>query len=131
MIRVFLVAYVDLKLFKNLFRKAQTVEIPAGSKLYIYFYEENFVNLQKIDTLTIEFRNVPSIPKRNLLGNDPPHLEVYGPFEETAECKITFNTICISGPQLSKFRIGLYEKQMLLHFGNDFGLMCGNINEVM
>ena len=68
------------------------VEIPAGSKLYVYFYVQKFEDLRKIDTLTIEFSpNVPNIPKRNLLGNLPPHLEVYGPFEETADCSITFN----------------------------------------
>ena len=114
-------------LLKNLFRRRRIVEIPAGSKLYIYFYEQKFENLQKIDTLTIEFRNVSNIPKRNLLGNDPAHLEVYGPFEEIAECRITFDTTGTSGPTLSLFKIGLYEKQMLLHFGNGEP-MCGNIN---
>ena len=112
---------------KNLFREAQTVDIPAGSKLYIYFYEQRFTDLLKMDTLTIEFRSVPNIPKRNLLGDVPAHLEVYGPFEGAAQCRIIFDTTGISGPTLSKFRIGLYEKQMLLHFGRNVSeeIMCG------
>ena len=104
-------------LFQNLFRRRRVVEIPAGSKLYVFFYVRKFENFQKIDTLTIEFRNVPNVPKRNLLGNVEKHLDIYGPFEEPAECSITFNTTD-NGPTLSLFRIGLYEKQMFLPLGN-------------
>ena len=105
------------------------VEIPAGSKLYVYFYVQKFEDLRKIDTLTIEFSpNVPNIPKRNLLGNLPPHLEVYGPFEETADCSITFNSTG-TDPTISKFQIGLHEKQITL--GKTFGNgMCGNLNQL-
>ena len=114
---------------KNLFRVNITVEIPAGVKFYINFYHQELppllVSLSTI--LRIEFKNMPNVPNRNLFGRKAAHLEVYGPFNEITECKITYNSTSnnINTVQLNKFSIGLYEKQMILPFG-----MCGNINQL-
>ena len=104
------------------------MEIPAGSKLYINFYQQDLpVPPESRSTmLRIEFKNMPNL-YRTLAGRVPAHLEVYGPFDEITECKITFNST-INNRDLtlrSKFKIGLYERQMVIPLG-----ICGNINRL-
>ena len=111
---------------KNIFRRSTTVEIPAGVQLYINFYDvevPEFSLFQKRDMLTIEFMNVPNVPKRYVYGKVPTHIEVYGPFMERTECMVTFDSEGIWLPHRSKYKIGLYERQILLPLG-----ICGNIN---
>ena len=78
--------------------------------------------------LKIEFKNMPNVQETRLLyGNKTAHLEVYGPFDVTTECKITYYYYYNNIPMthLSKFSIGLYERQTLLPLG-----ICGNINRL-
>ena len=117
-------------LLKNLFRVSLTVDIPAGSKLYVHFYEQDIPipPLSLSTMLKIEFRDMPNVSNRDLFGKlDSAHLEVYGPFDVNTQCKITFNsTINNRDMRLrSKFKIGLYERQMVLPLGD-----CGNLNHL-
>ena len=77
--------------------------------------------------LRIEFKNMPNVANRDLFGKDPAHLEVYGPFDEDTQCKITYNSTNNNRNMRlrSKFKIGLYERQMVLPLG-----ICGNINQL-
>ena len=115
---------------KNLFSCRQTVAIPAGSKLYINFYEQDLPDPGESQSimLKIEFGNMPNVLNRDLFGKDPAHLEVYGPFDEVTQCKITYNSTNNNRNMRrlrNRFKIGLYERQMVLPLG-----ICGNINRL-
>ena len=109
-------------LFKTLFRRTIAVEIPAGMKLYINFYDVEIAKLQFImmKMLTIEIKNEK---KWSLHGKIPTHLEVYGPYRKSTECIIAYSSIDVWLPHKSKFHIGIYARQILLPLGD-----CGNIN---
>ena len=128
MIRVF--PYKRLNnLLIILFRRSQVVEIPARSKLYIHFYQQDLPIPPESQSimLRIEFKGMPNVSNRTLFGKDSAHLEVYGPFDNVTECKITFNSTINNRNRAvrSKFKIGLYERQMVLPLG-----ICGNINKL-
>ena len=112
---------------KNLFSCSQTIEIPAGSKLYINFYQQDLPDPPDI-LLKIKFKNMPNVANRDLFGRDSAHLEVYGPFDEDTQCKITYNSTNNNRDirtLRSKFKIGFYERQVVLPLG-----ICGNINRL-
>ena len=97
------------------------MEIPAGAKLYINFYDVNIK--QDNDSFQIEIHR--GIKNWTVSGKIVNRLEIYGPFDMKTKCLIkifllsTFGTFGTN----SGYRFGLYARQMLLPLG-----MCGNIN---
>ena len=92
------------------------VEIPAGAKLYINFYDVNIK--QDNDSFQIEIHR--GIKNWTVSGKIVNRLEIYGPFDTKTKCLIK---IFLLSTYNSGYRFGLYARQMLLPLG-----ICGNIN---